>query len=173
MRFIFSYWLVSGLNWKIQLKHYSFRVFHSLEVAGGILSMIMWHRSQVIGPFQNLSVQRVKSSLWWLKLRDTDFLVLPLSSERRPFVNNLLDGWILQSYHCIWVWAAGGTDAGPSPGLQLSKGEDTEGHSDSFYFRDVASLPHRTRQQGRQEWGALAEDHWLAPACQALHLHHI
>lgn len=60
-RFIFSHWLVSGLNWKIQLKHYRFWVFHSLEVAGGIPSMIMWHR------FQNLSVQRVKSSLWWLK----------------------------------------------------------------------------------------------------------
>lgn len=49
--------------------------------------MITWHRSQDIGPFQNLSVQRAKSSLWWLKLRDTDFLALSLSSKRRHFVN--------------------------------------------------------------------------------------
>lgn len=39
------------------------------------------HRDAAHKTFQNFRAQRVKSSLWWLKRGDTDFWVLPVTSQ--------------------------------------------------------------------------------------------
>lgn len=110
-------------------------------------------RTQDICPFQNLSVQRVRCSFWWLK--PGDFLVLPIPAQRwhsinicwmngrmTPPVTSLhpdISGW--QN----WCWAE------PWPSVRV-KGKDKEGCSDSFCFRNVASYPHGTRQLCRQKF---------------------
>lgn len=93
MRFIFAHWLVSEFNWKIQLKCHRFWIFHSLQKKNPTddhVTSILGHKT-----FQNLNVQRVKSSLWWLKLGDTDFVVLPVFSQRKHSVNMCwMNGWM-------------------------------------------------------------------------------
>lgn len=92
MGFISAHLLVSGLNWKIQVKCHSFYIFHSLWEKKPTDD----HMTSVLG-CKTLQNRHAKSkiSLWWLKLRDTDFLVMSEPCQRQHSVNTCcMNGWI-------------------------------------------------------------------------------
>lgn len=105
LRFIFSHWLVSGHNWKIQLKHYSFWVFHSL---GGkkIPQMIMW---LVTGHLSLLELKCAKGKVFPLMAETWGHWLFGIAS---PFREAILCKYLLHD------WMDGSSSHISAPGLR-------------------------------------------------------